>query len=39
MKLKDLKNIKLYQIRFTKENKRKYKFGKMKFKDVRKLEG
>ena len=32
MKLKDLRNVKLNQIKFTKENKRKYKFGKMKFK-------
>lgn len=32
MKLKDLKNIKsVKQIRFIKEDERKFKFGKMRF--------
>jgi hypothetical protein len=35
MKLKDLRNVKLNQIKFTKENKRKSKFSKLKFKIIK----
>ncbi len=35
MKLKDLRNVKLNQIMFTKEKQRKYKCGKLKFKVIK----